>query len=205
MFNFEEHLSKTSEVGFVKEVVGSIAYVAGLPTIRPDELVVFETGETGQVFALKDSLIEVLTFSKNPVKVGTRAARTNDFLKIPVGNELLSNVIDPFGDSFDQHKMFKRPTERRPIDEPAPGIIKRKTIKRYFETGVSLVDLMVPLGRGQRQLVIGDRKTGKSNFVFQTIVSSAKQGYICIYAAIGKNKIDIKIDRKNMEKILWGA
>ncbi len=192
MKDFETHLSKTSEVGFVREVVGSIAYVSGLPTVRPDEFVIFESGGLGQVFSLKRDLVEVLTFFKNPIKVGSRVARTDNLFQIPVGDAFLGNVIDPFGESFDHHKAYARPKESRAVETLPPGIVSRKTIRRYFETGVSIVDLMIPLGRGQRQLVIGDRKTGKSNFLLQAAISAVKQGDICIYAAIGKNKIDIK-------------
>ena len=186
---FEEHLDKTSEIGFVREVIGSISYVSGLPTVRPEEFVVFESGGIGQVFSLRDDVVEVLTFFKDPVKVGSRVARTDNLFQIPVGTSFLGNVLDPFGESFDHHKISERPKETRPVEPPPPGIVNRKTIRRYFETGVSIVDLMVPLGRGQRQLIIGDRKTGKSNFLHQTIISAVRQGDICIYTAIGKNKI----------------
>ncbi|HVZ11974.1 MAG TPA: hypothetical protein VG965_03000 [Patescibacteria group bacterium] len=192
MDDFQKSLKEIGEVGFVKEVTGAIAFVTGLPQVRPDELVIFENGEIGQVFTLKPDAVEVLTFSKTPILVGTKVARSGRQFEVPVGEELLSNVIDPFGNSFENHKLFKKPGQMRPIHSAPPGIKSRKSIKRYFETGVSIVDLMVPLGRGQRELVIGDRKTGKSNFLLQTMVFAAKQGDICIYAAIGKNKIDIK-------------
>lgn len=192
MNDFEAKLKETGEVGFVTEVVGAIVMASGIPQAKPDELIIFESGETGQVFSLKQDLVEILTFSKNPIKVGSRLARTGRFLEVPVGNELLSNVIDPFGNSFESHKHFTKPKKTYPIQTDPPGITSRKSIKRYFETGVSIVDLMVPLGRGQRQLIIGDRKTGKSSFLLQTVAYAAKQGDICIYASIGKNKIDIK-------------
>jgi len=192
MKDFDKYLQEVGEVGSIREVVGPIAYAVGLPKARPFELVVFENGEFGQVFSVKKDVVEVLTFAKTPLAVGLRATRTGKIIDVPVGKELISNVIDPFGGSFENHKMFNKPTERRSLEESLMGISARKTIKRSFETGVSIVDLMVPLGRGQRELVIGDRKTGKTSFLFQTIVYAAKQGEICIYAAIGKNKIEIK-------------
>lgn len=200
MNDFQQHLSKTAEIGFVKEVVGSIAIVSGLPTVRPDEFVVFESGDMGQVFTLSPDVIEVLTFSREPVKVGTRVARTDNLLEIPVGEEFFSKVIDPFGQPFEAHNAFKIPSDKRSLNTAPPGIVSRKSINRYFETGVPIVDLMVPLGKGQRQLVIGDRKTGKSNFLLKTIVYAAKNGDLCIYAAIGKNKMDIKKAEEYFDK-----
>lgn len=189
---FEQLLAQTAEVGFVSEVIGPIAYVEGLPGVHFQELVVFEDGSYGQVFSLSKKRVEILSFVKKPLKVGIRVARTGRFVEIPTGNEVLGQIIDPFGGSFDNNTLFKKPEKSRALNTAPPGISKRKTIKRYFETGVSIVDLMVPLGYGQRELVIGDRKTGKTDFLLQTIVYAAKQGIVCIYAAVGKNKIDIK-------------
>jgi F-type H+/Na+-transporting ATPase subunit alpha len=185
-------LTQSGEVGFVSEVIGPIAYVEGIPGVHLQELVYFEDGSQGRVFSLFENRVEVLTFSNTPVKVGSKVARTGGAIKIPVGPELLGQIIDPFGNSYDNHKLFKKPTDTRVLNTAPPGISKRKTIKKYFETGVSLVDLMVPLGYGQRELVIGDRKTGKTDFLLQTIVYAAKNNLVCIYAAVGKNRIDIK-------------
>lgn len=192
MDDFNKLLRETGEIGIVREVAGIIVYASGLPEITPDELVVFENGNLGQVFSLKEDLVEILTFSNNPIKVGSKVARTTKVLEIPVGRQLLGNVIDPFGKAYDATKRMRKTSETRSVETAAPGVMKRKTIRRKFETGVSIVDLMVPLGRGQRQLVIGDRKTGKTNFLLQTIAYAAAQGDICIYAVIGKNKMDIK-------------
>lgn len=192
MDEFNKNLTESGEVGFVSEVIGPIAYVEGLPGVHLQELVYFEDGSVGRVFSLYDKRVEVLTFSNKPVKVGLKVAKSGKPIEIPVGSELLGQIIDPFGSSYDNHKLFKKPQEIRSLNTPPPGIMKRKTIKKYFETGVCLVDLMVPLGYGQRELVIGDRKTGKTDFLLQTVVYAAKQGLVCIYAAIGKNRIDIK-------------
>lgn len=192
MKDFSEYLNEAGEVGFVTEVIGSITHVSGLPGAKPDEIVVFESGEQGQVFSLHQDFAEILTFNSIPPKVGLRAARTGRVLEVPVGEALLSNIIDPFGNPFDAHKVFAKPSETRALGAPPPGITSRLTIKRNFETGVSIVDLMIPLGKGQRELIIGDRKTGKTDFLLQTIAYAAKTGDLCIYAAIGKNKMDIK-------------
>ncbi|HVZ67677.1 MAG TPA: hypothetical protein VG917_05470 [Patescibacteria group bacterium] len=193
MNNFENYLKETSEVGFVKEVVGVILYINGLPDAKPDELIVFEDGSYGQVFSLSRNFVEVISFSKSQIRVGTRATRTGRALEVPVGESLLSHVIDPFGNPFEGHGSLEKPKQTRPVDTTPGDISTRKMITKHLETGVSIVDLMVPLGRGQRELVIGDRKTGKTNFLLQAVVSAANQGEACIYAAIGKKKSDIKL------------
>lgn len=191
MKNFDFHLNLTSEVGFVEQVNNTIVYADGLPQVKPEEIVLFETGEFGMAIALKPETIEILVFSDKPIRNGTRIVRTNEFIKAPVGGSLLGNIIDPMGNQITPSKQAA-PTFYRLINNPASGILSRKTITRQMETGVPIVDLIMPLGFGQRELVIGDRKTGKTNFLLQTILSQAKQGNICIYAAIGKKMLDIK-------------
>lgn len=192
MKDFSFYLKNTSEVGFVQESANEIIYADGLPKVKPEEIVIFETGELGMALGLTSDLAEILVFSQNPVRNGTRLTRTNEFLKVPLGMHLLGNIIDPFGNSITPLKPSKTPLVFRGINTKPEGILKRKTITRQFETGVPAVDLIMPLGFGQRELIIGDRKTGKTNFLMQTILTQAKQGNICIYAAIGKKKLDIK-------------
>lgn len=192
MEQFKKHLKETGEIGYVEEVMQSIAYVSGLPKAMPSERVIFETGEFGEVLSLSAQRVEVLVFSKKSIRVGSRVARTNTFLDVPVGEELLGKTIDPLGNSLDPNVPFKKPSASRPIDVVPVGIQKRRRIGRSCETGITLVDLILPLGKGQRQLVIGDRKTGKTSFLLQTILTQARQGSICIYGAVGKKKHDIK-------------
>lgn len=190
--NFKDYLESTEEIGFVEEVMDYLVYVSGLPCAMPHELIVFESGEFGQVLSLSREFAEILVFSKTLVKAGVRATRTNTLLQIPVGPEYLGQVIDPLGTPIDGIKLFKSPSKYLPIDVNPGGIETRKRIKKPLETGITLVDLIIPLGKGQRELIIGDRKSGKTNFIVHTILNQAKQGNICIYAAIGKKKIDIK-------------
>lgn len=192
MNRFKEYLDSTGEVGYVKKVVNVIAYADGLPTAHPGELVIFEDGQLGQVTSLKENSVEILTFSKKTVKTGQKLTRTGKLITVPVGNELLGRVINPFGIPLDEMSKTIKTNEIRPIEVLPKGIMARRVINKQFDTGVGLVDLMVPIGHGQRELVIGDRKTGKTNFLLKTIVSGVMQGNICIYAAIGKKKIDIK-------------
>lgn len=188
---FDQLLEKTEEIGYVKKVVGVIAYCDGLPGAKPGEVILFENGQSGKILSLSPEEIEVMTFGRTPIRVGQKVARTGSGVSISVGKELIGKIIDPLG--FDLiNKTYVATKNSRSIETSPPGIISRKTIKKQLDTGVAIVDLMVPIGYGQRELVVGDRKTGKTNFLFQTIVSAARLGNICIYAAVGKKKIDIK-------------
>lgn len=192
MKKFNDYLNETGEIGYVKKVVNVIVYADGLPTAHPGEVVVFEGGQIGQITALKQDLVEILTFSKKTVRTGEKIARTGRLNTIQVGPELLGKIITPLGNLINDTLGSIKAQETRPIETLPSGIMTRRLIKKQLDTGVGIVDLMVPIGHGQRELVIGDRKTGKTNFLLQTIVSAVRQNNICIYAAIGKKKIDIK-------------
>jgi len=192
MKDFKYYLDSISEIGFVEEASNTIVNVSGLPKIKTDEIVIFETGETGIALSFTAEVVEILVFSKKPIAHGTKVVRTNEFLKMPVGKEFFGKIIDPLGNPITLVDAYKKPTESREINTQALGILSRKTITRQLETGIPAVDLVMPLGFGQKELVIGDRKTGKSNFLMQVILAQARQKHICIYAAIGKKKLDIK-------------
>ncbi|MBI2443509.1 MAG: hypothetical protein HYV40_06440 [Candidatus Levybacteria bacterium] len=192
MNSFNALLEKSGEIGFTVRSLESMAYVSGLPTLKPREVVQFESGELGQVSYLDENEAEILVFGKLPIKIGTRVTRTNRVTEIPAGAEYLGQIIDPFGNLLDKLRPFKLPEEKRAIDTEPASIEERRKITKSLETGVSLVDMLVPLGVGQRELIIGDRKTGKTNFLLQTIYTQARRGVICIYAAIGKKKFDVK-------------
>ncbi len=201
MKTFQYYLTTTEEIGFVESSNHSIVYASGLPQATVQEIVVFETGELGVILSLGHEQAEILLFSKYAVKAGTRVTRTGAKQEMLVGFELLAQTVDAFGHPLDMGKTIEKPKISRPIDTNPSGIDTRKRITAPFETGVTLVDLLVPLGKGQRQLVIGNRKTGKTSFLYQTIVKQAKLGTICIYAGIGKKKTDIK----KMESIFQSA
>jgi F-type H+-transporting ATPase subunit alpha len=184
MLDFERYLEATGEVGEVVEVIDSMVYAKGLPRVKPAELVVFENGSFGQTFSLTHDYIEILLFSSDGMKPGIRVARTNDFLKVPVGNHLLGKVIGPLTKNSGG--------EVRLVDSEPPSIFARVPAREPFETGVAIVDLVEPLAIGQRELVIGDRRTGKTVFLLQTILNQARKGTICVYAAIGKKKVDVR-------------
>lgn len=190
--DFATSLNEIKEIGYIEFVSFQIVYVSGLPGARPHELVLLETGELGQVMSLSRDFVEVLIFSKNAINVGTKVARTNKVLEVPVGDEIIGSVLSPLGDIVYTPGEPKTPVNFAKIDSSVPGIKERRKITQSLETGVAVVDLMIPLGKGQRQLVIGDRDTGKSDFFMQTILSQAKMGTVCIYAGIAKKKAEIK-------------
>jgi len=192
MKDFDFYLNQTEEIGFVEQIRSTIAYINGLPSVRPQEMVIFENGITGQVLSISPHNCEILVFSRSKVAVGSRVVRTGNFLEIPLSLDLLGKVVDPLCHSLDKNVVLKEGSELRTIDNLPLGINSRRKIKNNLETGVTLVDLLVPIGKGQRELVIGDRKTGKTTFLRQTVVNQSLNGTICVYAAIGKKMADIK-------------
>lgn len=189
---FQQLLQKTGEYGIVYQVSHPIVFIDGLPHAKTHEVVVFETGQKGEIFSINRGKIEVRTFAHEPVRVGTKVVRTDQLLSVPAGRELLGHTITPLGEPLDPNDQFTLPTEMRDLDATPVGIAGRQKIATPLLTGVSLVDLLLPLGRGQRELVIGDRKTGKTSLLMTTIKKQVYEGMIAIYAAIAKKKSDIK-------------
>ncbi|MCH7640756.1 hypothetical protein IID22_00960 [Patescibacteria group bacterium] len=192
MQSFKHYLDATGEIGFVEQSLHTLVYVAGLPQAKPSEVVLFEGGEVGQVFSLTEDYAEILLLSKTQVPVGSKVVRTGDSLKVSVSASLLGKTLDSLGAPVGRAITHKDGLEHRPLEVIPPGIQFRKNIQKPFETGVTWVDLVVPMGRGQRQLVIGDRKTGKTPFLLQSVYSAALRGTVTVYAAIAKRALDIK-------------
>jgi len=192
MKSYNYYLKKIGEYGNVSEVHYPIATVVGLPHVKSQEIVIFADGKLGEVFSIDKDESQVLLFSKDPVKTGIQLTRTDTSITIPVGKKLFGQIINPLGNSFLDGNEIEGLTESVNLDKPVSTIAERKRIRRPFLTGISIVDLLLPLGKGQRELVIGDRKTGKSSFLLTMVKNQISQGSIVIYAAIGKKKSDIK-------------
>lgn len=208
MEQFDQLLQKTGEYGIVMQVSHPIVFIEGLPSARVHEIIVFETGGKAEVFSITRGRIEARTFTHEPVKVGTKVARTDELLSIPVGKELLGHMMNPLGEPLDPADQFVVPKVRRELDEQPVGISGRQKITKQMVTGISLIDLMLPLGIGQRELIIGDRKTGKTSIIMTTVKRQVYEGIVCIYVAIAKKKSDIKklhqffVQEKIMDKII---
>jgi F-type H+/Na+-transporting ATPase subunit alpha len=200
MKDFSFYLSSIGEIGFVDQAVHSLVYSSGLPNVHPKEIVLFEGGGVGQVMSLTRDATQILLLSHDQVRVGTQVVRTGEYLQIPVTNDLLGKTIDPLGKLYQQIKPLQN-ISYRTVDTKPPSISQRKPVEKQLDTGVGIVDLILPLGKGQRELVIGDRKTGKTEFLLQTILTQAAAGTICIYAVIGQKKTEIiKLDEILKEK-----
>jgi F-type H+-transporting ATPase subunit alpha len=181
--NYDYYLSQIPEVGFVIGLYHSVVVVDGLPGAHLNEIVIFQNGGIGQVFSLASDRVEVLLLKSVEIAIGTSLVRTGEALKISIDESILGKTISPLGDNTGSES---HPVEKKPL-----GILGRKSVEKFFETGVSLVDLIIPLGKGQRELVIGDRKTGKTEFLLQSAISHAKSGGIVVYAIIGQKQSDI--------------
>lgn len=194
MKDFNYYLNNIGEIGYVDEVINSVAYISGLPTASPGEVLLFESGGKGNVLSLDKDVLEVLLFSNEDLKVGTKVARTGEILTIEVGDHLLGKHLDGLGNEIEVDKSNTKElkTEKRAIDVPPPPIVDRVMLTKPLETGVSVVDIVVPIAKGQRELVIGDRNSGKSSFLHQVILNQARKGTICIYASIGKKRISVR-------------
>jgi F-type H+-transporting ATPase subunit alpha len=190
--SFNQLLNTIGEYGVVYQVSHPIVMIEGLPKVKSHEVILFENEQKGEVYAINRGKVEARVFSREPVKVGTKVVRTNQLLSIPVGPELLGQNINPLGETFDETTPFKPPKELRELDIKPIGISGRRKITSQMATGIALIDMLVPLGKGQRELVIGDRKTGKTSLLMTMIKKQVNEGAVAIYTAIGKKKSEIK-------------
>ena len=183
--NFDE-ISKDSEVGTVVTVGDGIATKYGIDHAMYGEIVTFENGLKGMVQDIqKDEIGCILFGSDTGIKEGTKVARTKKKAGIPVGDKFIGRVINALGAPIDGAGEIEA-DDYRPIENEAPGIIDRKSVSVPMETGILSIDSMFPIGRGQRELIIGDRQTGKTSIATDTILNQNGNGVICIYVAIGQ-------------------
>ncbi|MBE6718789.1 MAG: F0F1 ATP synthase subunit alpha [Ruminococcaceae bacterium] len=179
------------ETGTVILVGDGIARVYGLRECMASELLEFEDGSLGLAQNLETDTVSVALLSdKNTVREGTSVRRTGKILSVPVGEAMLGRVVNALGEAIDG-KGGIITTETRPIEAEAPGIIERKSVSVPLQTGIKAIDSMIPIGRGQRELIIGDRQTGKTEIVIDTIINQKNTGVLCIYVAIGQKNSSV--------------
>lgn len=177
---------KLREIGIVASVGESIATVTGLPNAKADELVMFRGQVPGIVFNLDaEELGIILLGSSEHLEVGQRVERTGRVVDVPVGEDLLGRVLAPTGKPLDDRGSIPA-TERRPIERSAPPFIHRAPVQVPLQTGLKVVDALIPIGRGQRELIVGDRQTGKTAIAVDTILNQRGKDMICLYCAIGQ-------------------
>ena len=175
-----------NEVGIVVEVGDGIARVMGLPHIMANEMITFECGSIGIAFNLEEETIGAIVLGDyTAIKEGSKVSRLKRILEVPVGEALLGRVVNPLGTPIDGRGEINS-DKKRVIEFPAPGIADRQSVKEPLQTGIKAIDSMTPIGRGQRQLIIGDRSTGKTSIALDTIINQKGKDVICVYVAIGQ-------------------
>ncbi|MCH2285264.1 MAG: F0F1 ATP synthase subunit alpha [SAR324 cluster bacterium] len=185
--NFDKTATK-SEVGTVLQVGDGIARVFGLDNVQAGELVEFPGSVTGMALNLQEDNVGVVIFGEGrAIKEGDEVKRTERIAEIPVGEGLLGRVVDPLGKPIDGKGPIES-SETRLIETIAPGIVARKSVHQPMQTGLKAIDSMVPIGRGQRELIIGDRQTGKTAIAVDTIINQKGGDMICIYVGIGQKR-----------------
>jgi len=176
----------TREVGTVTYVGPGVVRVRGLRGVKADELILFPGSRLGMAFNVaQDETGVVLLDERGDLDAGDEAERTDRVLDIPVGQSLLGRVVDGMGRPLDDRGSIKI-EKRLPVEQPAPGIMDRLPVTVPLQTGLKVVDALIPMGRGQRELIVGDRQTGKTAIAVDTILNQEKYGVLCIYCAVGK-------------------
>jgi F-type H+-transporting ATPase subunit alpha len=176
------------DVGTVIQIGDGIARVHGLEKAMAGELLEFQNGVMGMVLNLEEDNVGVVSLGPfRDIKEGDTVKRTGRIMEVPVGEALLGRVVNPLGQPLDGLGPINT-TEFRPIESPAPGVMARKSVHEPLQTGIKAIDSMIPIGRGQRELIIGDRQTGKTAVAIDTIINQKDQNMICIYVAIGQKQ-----------------
>lgn len=183
---------EVSDVGTVIEVGDGIARAYGLDEVMAGELVEFSNGVMGMAQNLEDSNVGIVILGPyTEIKEGDEVRRTGRIMQVPVGEELLGRVVNPLGQPLDGHGPVET-TKTRPIENEAPGVMDRQSVFEPLQTGIKAIDALVPIGRGQRELIIGDRQTGKTTVAIDAIINQKDQDMLCIYVAIGQKESTVR-------------
>ncbi|EAI6486877.1 F0F1 ATP synthase subunit alpha [Campylobacter jejuni] len=197
--NFDLNL-EIEETGKIIFVADGVAKVYGLKNIMAGEMVEFENGDKGMALNLEESSVGIVILGKGEgLKEGASVKRLKKLLKVPVGEALIGRVVNALGEPIDAKGVINA-NEYRFVEEKAKGIMARKSVHEPLHTGIKAIDALVPIGRGQRELIIGDRQTGKTTVAVDTIISQRGQGVICIYVAIGQKQSTVAQVVKRLEE-----
>ena len=189
--NYQADMTVT-DVGTVIEVGDGIARVHGLDNAMAGELLEFENGVMGMAQNLEQNNVGVIIMGPyTDIREGAQVRRTGRIMEVPVGEELIGRVVNPLGQPLDGLGPINT-TKTRPIESPAPGVMDRKSVHEPLQTGIKAIDALVPIGRGQRELIIGDRQTGKTSVAIDTIINQKEENMICIYVAIGQKESTVR-------------
>ncbi|HLQ72666.1 MAG TPA: F0F1 ATP synthase subunit alpha [Bacillota bacterium] len=183
---------EVSDVGTVIEVGDGIARAHGLDNVMSGELVEFSNGTMGMAQNLEESNVGIVILGPyTEITEGDEVRRTGRIMQVPVGEELLGRVVNPLGQAIDGRGAIET-SKTRPIESEAPGVMDRKSVHEPLQTGLKAIDALVPIGRGQRELIIGDRQTGKTTVALDTIINQKDQDMICVYVAIGQKESTVR-------------
>ncbi|EGL6288175.1 F0F1 ATP synthase subunit alpha [Campylobacter coli] len=197
--NFDLNL-EIEETGKIISVADGVAKVCGLKNIMAGEMVEFDNGDKGMALNLEESSVGIVILGKGEgLKEGTSVKRLKKLLKVPVGEALIGRVVNALGEPIDAKGVINS-NEFRFVEEKAKGIMARKSVHEPLHTGIKAIDALVPIGRGQRELIIGDRQTGKTTVAVDTIISQKGQGVVCIYVAIGQKQSTVAQVVKRLEE-----
>ena len=195
--NYESEMSVT-DVGTVLQIGDGIALIHGLNDVMAGELVEFHNGVLGLAQNLEESNVGVVILGPyTGITEGDEVKRTGRIMEVPVGEELIGRVVNPLGQPIDGQGPINT-TKTRPVEKKATGVMDRKSVDEPLQTGIKAIDALVPIGRGQRELIIGDRQTGKTTVAIDSILNQKDQDTICIYVAIGQKDSTV---RANVEKL----
>lgn len=196
--NTELNMSSQA-IGTVVSVADGVISIAGLSEVANGEVVYFEDGSEGLVMNLESDLIGAITLSKNyDIREGQSVKSSGSVLSVPVSEELIGRVIDPLGNPIDGKPGFKN-TKNYLIERSAPGVLDRQSVRQPLQTGIKAIDAMIPIGKGQRELIIGDRQTGKTTIALDTIINQKGKNVVCIYVAIAQKQSKIAQIVKELE------
>ncbi|MDD5359566.1 MAG: F0F1 ATP synthase subunit alpha [Sulfurovaceae bacterium] len=197
--NFQIDLD-INEIGKVVGIADGISTVYGLNNVMAGEVVEFENGAQGLVLNLEEASVGVVVLGTSAgIKEGMSVKRKGELLKVPVGDAIMGRVVNALGEPIDGKGAIAT-SESRFVEEKAPGIMARKSVHEPLQTGIKAIDALVPVGRGQRELIIGDRQTGKTTLAIDTIINQKGNGVVCIYVAIGQKQSTVAATVKKLEE-----
>ena len=189
-----------NEVGVVTYIGDGIARAHGLNNVLANELLEFDNGSYGIAQNLESNDVGIIILGNfDDIREGDQVKRTGEIMRVPVGDALIGRVVNPFGQPVDGLGEIKT-SKTRPIEASAPGVMERQSVNQPLQTGIKAIDALVPIGRGQRELIIGDRKTGKTSLAIDTILSQKGQDVICIYVFIGQKESTVRAQVETLKR-----
>lgn len=197
--NYDNKLS-VEEIGAVTYVGDGIARAHGLENAMSGELLEFSNGSYGMAQNLESNDVGIIVLGEfESIREGDKVKRTGKIMEVPVGENMIGRVVNPLGQPVDGMGPIET-TNTRPVEAMAPGVMQRKSVSEPMQTGLKAIDALVPIGRGQRELIIGDRKTGKTSIAIDTIINQKGQDMICIYVAIGQKESTVRSQVETLRK-----